>query len=478
MVRRLVEDEEVRAGRDDQRERRADDARRPRAASTRFSWSSQPEKRKRPRSACACGRCRPVAPIVHSSTLPRSSSSTSCWEKYASSTPWPIRPSSAGRRSPRAASTCRSRSARSERHARRARGRARRPRAAASCPAARSKPSASIDHPAAPGRLQELEAERPPAGARRLDALGLDPGDLLQLRLRLPRLRAVAEAGDEALEPGDVLRLALAPTSPGWRAARPSPGARRATCRGRRSELPPSSSSTEVATDSRNQRSCATRMTAASIVASSCSSHSIEAMSRWLVGSSSRSRSGPPGERARERGACQLSAGEGLEPAVEVAVGEAEAAQHGTLRGRASRSRPRARAAPAPRRSAGASRARGRRAAIASSSRRSSRSVSIRSDAPERAYSRSVKPPSLRRPLVVQRHAGALLPGELAARELGLAHQGAQQRRLAGAVRAGEREPVAALELERDAVEERLAGELLPERGCDQDCHALRVVRG
>ena len=67
------------------------------------------------------------------------------------------------------------------------------------------------------------------------------------------------------------------------------------------------------------------------------------------------------------------------------------------------------------------------------------------------------------RPLVVQRDAGALLPGELTACELRLAHQGTQQRRLAGAVRAGEREPVAALELERDPVEEGLAGELLPE---------------
>ena len=40
---------------------------------------------------------------------------------------------------------------------------------------------------------------------------------------------------------------------------------------------------------------------------------------------------------------------------------------------------------------------------------------------------------------------------------------------------AGEREPVAALDLEGDAVEERVAGELLAERGCDQDRHALRV---
>ena len=83
-----------------------------------------------------------------------------------------------------------------------------------------------------------------------------------------------------------------------------------------------------------------------------------------------------------------------------------------------------------------------------------------------------------RRPLVVQRHARALLPGELAARQLGLADQRAQQRRLAGTVRAGERKPVTPLDLERDAVEERLAGELLAERRCDQDRHALRVVAG
>ena len=93
VVRRLVEDEEVRAGGDDEREREppalaARELRRPASRA-----SSQPEKRKRPSSACACGRCRPVAPIAHSSTLPRSSSSTSCCEKYASSTPWPIRPS-------------------------------------------------------------------------------------------------------------------------------------------------------------------------------------------------------------------------------------------------------------------------------------------------------------------------------------------------------------------------------------------------
>src|SRR5581483_3009678 len=71
-------------------------------------------------------------------------------------------------------------------------------------------------------RLQELEAERP-AGGRALLRLGaLDPLDPLQLRLRLPRLRGlVAEALDEALEPGELLRPALG----GARGVQPARGA-------------------------------------------------------------------------------------------------------------------------------------------------------------------------------------------------------------------------------------------------------------
>ena len=60
-----------------------------------------------------------------------------------------------------------------------------------------------------------------------------------------------------------------------------------------------------------------------------------------------------------------------------------------------------------------------------------------------------------RRPLVVQRDARPLLERELAAVLLGLAGEDPQQRRLAGAVRAGERDAVAPLDAERDAVEER-----------------------
>src|SRR5581483_6868837 len=50
----------------------------------------------------------------------------------------------------------------------------------------------ALDHEdvaARAGRLEELEAERPSRGRGSLDPLGLDPLDLLQLRLRLPGLR-------------------------------------------------------------------------------------------------------------------------------------------------------------------------------------------------------------------------------------------------------------------------------------------------
>ena len=57
---------------------------------------------------------------------------------------------------------------------------------------------------------------------------------------------------------------------------------------------PASSSSTAVPTASRNQRSWATSTTAASSVCRCPSSHSSDSMSRWLVGSSSSSRSGSP----------------------------------------------------------------------------------------------------------------------------------------------------------------------------------------
>src|SRR5262249_44939845 len=74
-----------------------------------------------------------------------------------------------------------------------------------------------LDHgPAAPGWLEEVESKRarPPREERnlagRLRLLALEPADLGQLRLCLPRLRLlVAEPLDEALEPCDVRRVPL-----------------------------------------------------------------------------------------------------------------------------------------------------------------------------------------------------------------------------------------------------------------------------
>ena len=214
VVRRLVEDEEVRARRDDDRER---EPRRspPESTVTGFSCSSQPEKRNLPRRFCACGRCSPVIVCTHCSTEPRSSSSSSCCEKYAGSTPWPsrTRPSSASRRSRIVSSsvvlpepfgptspTCSPRSIAND-------------ASSSSClsPALRSRPSASTTvRPLRGGFRNSKPSERVRLGeqrdlAARLRPLLLQARDVRQLRLRLLGLvLLVAEALDEAVEPRDV----------------------------------------------------------------------------------------------------------------------------------------------------------------------------------------------------------------------------------------------------------------------------------
>ena len=252
----------------------------------------------------------------------------------------------------------------------------------------------------------------------------------------------------------------------------------RQTCHlpGKKVERPSSSSSTEVATDSRNQRSCATRMTAASIVESSCSSHSIDAMSRWFVGSSSSSRSGLAGERARERGARQLAAGEGLEAAVEVGVGEAEAAQDG---GRvvapavaAGVLEPRLRLAVAPQRLgrvvAGGHRllepaqlalgldevGRARERVLAQREAARRRGGRWSCSATRAPFSQASSPPASSVSPISAR-SSVVLPAPFG--------------------------PASASRSRRSTLNETpsksgVAGELLAERGCDQDRHALRVV--
>src|SRR6266516_7861461 len=80
-----------------------------------------------------------------------------------------------------------------------------------------------------------------------------------------------------------------------------------------------------------------------------------------------------------------------------------------------------------------------------------------------------------RRPLVVQCDARTLREDELAAVDLGLAGEHPEQRRLAGPVRAGEREAVTALDGERDALEEQRPRDLLAQAGTDDDGHGGRL---
>ena len=77
----------------------------------------------------------------------------------------------------------------------------------------------------------------------------------------------------------------------------------------------------------------------------------------------------------------------------------------------------------------------------------------------------------------MEREAGSLRECELAALQRGLARDGSEQRRLAGAVRPCEREAIAPVHGERDAGEQWVARELLPELACDQNCHGRNGTR-
>ena len=167
-------------------------------------------------------------------------------------------------------------------------------------------------------------------------------------RLRLARLgRLVAEALDEALHPRD-----LAPA--GCSIARPSASSRaacslRQACQGprRSAPRPASSSSTEVPTASRNQRSWATRTTAASSV-DEVALEPLERLDVEVVGRLvEQQQVGVAGQRAGQRGARQLAAGEGRERRSRCSSPKPRPCSGGDRRRRASGSRRRARAAPA-----------------------------------------------------------------------------------------------------------------------------------
>jgi hypothetical protein len=187
----------------------------------------------------------------------------------------------------------------------------------------------------------------------------------------------------------------------------------------------------------------------------------------WLV---EQQQVGIAAERARERRACELSAGERLQPPVELLVCEAEAAQDG---GRviapgvtAGMLEPPLRVAVALHRGRAVVACRHRRFQPAQLLFERDQVACAREDVLAQGQL-----PLERWPLVVQRDACPLFEGELAALQARLADESPEKGRLAGAVRARQRNAVTALDLERHAVEERVAGELLAQVGCDHHCH-------
>ena len=179
---------------------------------------------------------------------------------------------------------------------------------------------------------------------------------------------------------------------------------------------------------------------------------------------------GVAGERAAERGARQLAARERRELPVEVVIAEAEPAQH---RGGAVAPAPAARVLEPRLRLAVAAH---RRVVVDAARHRLLELAELLLDpdevggAGERVLAQR-QAAVARRALVVQRDPRALLQRDLPALDRRLADDRPQQRRLAGAVLAGERQPLAAVDRERDPVEEGIPGELLAEVGGDQDGH-------
>ena len=175
-------------------------------------------------------------------------------------------------------------------------------------------------------------------------------------------------------------------------------------------------------------------------------------------------------ERPRQRRARELTTREGRELAIEVGVAETEPAQH---RGRA--------VAPAPAAAVlqpglGLRVAAQRPGVVRSRRHRLLQGAELRLDRDQvgRAGQRVLAQGEVavaRGPLVVERDPRPLRERELATLERRLAGERAQQRRLARTVGAGQREPVATADGERDPVEERVAGELLAEVGGDHDSH-------
>ena len=341
-------------------------------------------------------------------------------------------------------------------------------------------PSASSTIRPDRARLEELEAERPAALRHRLELLRrrapllLEPADLRELRLRLLRLRLlVAEPRHEPLEPLDVVRdpvelrrrrrragrLLATPRVPGAveeERLRPA----ELEHRGRHGLEEPA-----VVRDEDHGR-----VERGELALEPLEALDVEVVRRLVE----QQQVGVGRERAGERGAGQLSAGERVERAVEVGVREPEPADD--RRGAVAPGpaacvlEPRLRLAVAPQRRG----VRGRRPpspARAAGARPRSRRGRRRPRASTRAgvspwprggrwswsatrvsFANASSPPwSEVSPMIAR--SSVVFPAPFGP---------------------GEREPVATAQAERDPVEEGVAGELLAQPGCDQDGHARK----
>ena len=337
------------------------------------------------------------------------------------------------------------------------------------------------DGAAAPGWLQEVEAEAAPAAREEghlvtgLRVLLLESADLGQLGLRLLRLRLlVPEPLHEALESLDVLchplggllrvsgplGLLAAPGVPRPRKVRRPAGLELEGCVRRRFEKP-----TVVRDDD------ARGVEARQLALEPFEARDVE-MVRRLV---EEQQVGIPGERSAERRTGQLAARERAEASVQIVVVEPE-----PTKCRARAVAPVVAACMLEPCLGG--RVRGHRLLVVGAPGHrpfQARELLLGRDQVGRAREHVVaqRQSALeRRALVVERDPRALLEGQLAALDRRLAGEHPEQRRLAGAVRPGERQAVAALELEGDPVEEGVAGELLAEVGCDQNGHPPMVA--
>ena len=448
-------------------------------------WPSSPLKRKRPSSARAFCGVRPVWIVAASATVRARPpgpvpSSSACWERWPIFTLWPVDslPAASGRL-PASVSmsvvlpaplgptsdTCSPRSSQTS----------------ASSSSTRGGIGADLDAPAghleddAPAALGRLELELQPLAVARVALDALDLVQPLDARLRLLGLRRLrAEALDELLEALDLGLLLV------------DRAAERDLARGELlAPLRPRAGEEARAAGLELEHRGADGLEEPAVVGDE-HDRRVERLQRLLEPLErldvevvrrlvEQQQVGVAGERAGQRGARQLAAGERLQRAVEVGlVVEAQAAHH---RGRA----------VAPRPAAGVLEARlgarvgGERRLVAVGHRlREAREVLLDGDEVRAAAEDVVAQREVavaRRALVVQRDLAALLEGQVAAVDRRLAGEHPQQRRLAGAVAPGDRQPLTALELEGHAPQQRVAGHVLAEVGCDENGHGSMVGR-